>query len=182
MAWRREAQAGKESTILRARTAIDRNPMNATISVFVHWLRPRGPRLLQGVAMLALACGAGLWGALLLAPRPAAAPPMLAQGVAPGQSIEPLVGWFGGASSRLRLKVVGLIAAGQRGIALLSVNGAPAEAYHVGEALAPGITLEAVRADAVSIGQDGLLEDLAAPAQAMPANGFVPVQVQAAHR
>lgn len=157
--------------------------MTVTIfSVFAHSLRLQGPRLLQGLAMLALACGAGLWGALLLAPQPAATPPMLGQGVAPGQSIEPVVGWFGGANSRLRLKVVGLIAAGQRGTALLSINGAPAEAYHVGETLAPGVTLVAVRADAVSIGQDGLVEDVAAPVQAMPANGFVPVGVQSAHR
>ena len=42
--------------------------------------------------------------------------------------------------------------------------------------------LVAVRADAVSIGQDGLVEDVAAPVQAMPANGFVPVGVQSAHR
>ncbi|WP_233155063.1 type II secretion system protein N [Candidimonas nitroreducens] len=155
--------------------------MTAAISVFAQWLRPQGPRLLQGLAMLALACGAGLWGALLLAPRPAAAPPMLAEGAAPGQSIEPLVGWFGGASSRLRLKVVGLIAAGERGTALLSINGGAAEAYHVGESLAPGVTLVAVRANAVSIGQDGLVEEVAAPEQALPANGFVPVGKQSAH-
>ena len=37
------------------------------------WLILRGPRLAQAAAMLALAAGIGLWGALLLAPRPAAA-------------------------------------------------------------------------------------------------------------
>jgi len=155
--------------------------MTASISVFAHSLRLNGPRLLQGLAMLALACGAGLWGALLLAPQPAAAPPMLAQGAAPGQSIDPVAGWFGGASSRLRLQVIGLIAAGQRGTALLSINGAPAEAYHVGETLAPGITLVAVLPNAVSIGQDGLVEDVPAPKQAVPAHGFVPVGTRGAH-
>src|SRR5690606_28288976 len=87
------------------------------------WLGQRGPRLVQAAAMLAVAAGIGLWGALLLAPRPAAAPPALASGPAPGQDVTPVANSCGGGSARLRVAVVGLMGSGERGAALLSVIG-----------------------------------------------------------
>ena len=139
------------------------------------WLLLRGPRLAQAAAMLALAAGIGLWGALLLAPRPAAAPPALASGPAPGQDTALVSNWFGGGSARLRVAVVGLIASGSQGAALLSINGGPAQAYRVGQTLAQGVTLSAVLPHGVSIDQDGIVEDVSMPRLPMPPQGFVPV-------
>ncbi|NYT70646.1 type II secretion system protein N [Pusillimonas noertemannii] len=139
------------------------------------WIILRGPRLAQAAAMLALAAGIGLWGALLLAPRPAAAPPALASGPAPGQDTAPVSNWFGGGSARLRVAVVGLIASGKQGAALLSINGGPAQAYRVGQPLAQGVTLSAVLPHGVSIDQDGIVEDVSMPSLPMPPQGFVPV-------
>jgi len=138
------------------------------------WFSQRGPRLAQAAAMLAVAAGIGLWGALLLAPRPAAAPPALASGPAPGQDVTPVANWFGGGSARLRVAVVGLIASGERGAALLSINGGKPEAYRVGQTLAQGVTLSAVLPHGVSIDQDGIVEDISVPAPMQPPQGFVP--------
>src|SRR3546814_17215530 len=77
-----------------------------------------------------------------------------------GKDISPLVNWFGGGSARLRITVVGLLSSGQRGTALLSINGAPPKAYSVGHTLAQGVTLSAVSPHGVSIDQDGIIEDI----------------------
>lgn len=147
---------------------------------FPAWFGQRGPRLAQAAAMLAVAAGIGLWSALLLAPRPAPAPPALASGPAPGQDATPVANWFGGGSARLRVAVVGLIASGGQGAALLSINGGPAKAYRVGQSLAQGVTLSAVLPHGVSIDQDGIIEDIAMPSQPMPPQGFVPAGAAAA--
>ena len=152
--------------------------MFANSNTLIDTLHRRGPRLAQLAAMLAVAAGIGLWGALLLAPSPTAAPAALALGPVPGQSIAPVINWFGGGSARLRVEVVGLIASGDRGAALLSVNGNPAQAYRVGQGLAQGVTLSAVQSQAVSIDQDGIIEDLAVPSHALPAAGFIPSPLQ----
>ena len=146
------------------------------------FLSAYGPRLAHAAAVLALAAGIGLWGALLLAPRPAAAPPALASGPAPGQDVAPVANWFGGGSARLRVAVVGLIAAGERGAALLSINGDKPEAYRVGQTLAQGVTLAAVLPHGVSIDQDGIVEDISMPAAAQLPQGFVPVVAAGAGR
>ncbi|MBV6274011.1 hypothetical protein KVP09_13990 [Alcaligenaceae bacterium CGII-47] len=125
--------------------------------------------------MLAFACGIGIWGAILLAPPPTITPATLAIKHTDNVDLEPLVRWFGGGSARLRLQIIGLIAAGPQGVALLAINGAPPQAYRVGQTLAPGVMLGAVHAGAISIEQDGLIEDITTPPQALPANGFVPV-------
>ncbi len=132
-----------------------------------------GPLIVQSLAILALAVGLGVWSALLLAPRPVAAPPVLASGPAPGQDISPLVNWFGGGSARLRVAVLGLLSSGQRGTALLSINGGPAKAYSVGHTLAQGVTLAAVSPQGVSIDQDGIIEDIKIARQASPPSGFL---------
>ena len=110
---------------------------------FAAWSH-RGPFIVQSLAVLALAAGMGVWSAVLFAPRPQVAPPLLASGPAPGQNIAPLVQWFGGGSARLRVAVVGLLSSGQQGTALLSINGGAPKAYSVGHTLAQGVTLVAV--------------------------------------
>src|SRR5690606_27378049 len=128
-------------------------PMFARTSPLAAIVAQHGPRLAQSAAMLLAAAGIGLWGALLLAPQPAAAPPALASSQLPGQNMSPVVNWFGGGSARVRVAVVGLISSGRRGAALLSINGEPAQAYRVGQTLAQGVTLSAVLPNAISIDQ-----------------------------
>lgn len=139
--------------------------------------RLEGPALVRGVAVLALAMGAGVWGALLFAPTPRALPPMLDSVSASGQDTSAVARWFGGGALRVRVAVVGLISADNgRGAALLAVNGAAAQAYRIGQTLAPGVTLAGVTPNAVSINQDGVIEEVAMPANpASLVQGFIPV-------
>lgn len=148
--------------------------LNRSIRNPAEWCRQQGPQLVQSVALLCAAAGLGLWASLLLAPQPAPPPPALATGAAPGQDISPVIEWFGGGSARLRLTVIGLIASGEQGAALLSINGAPARAYRVGQTLAPGVVLTAVGPNKVTLDQDGLSEDVAIPTGKPPIQGFLP--------
>jgi len=136
-----------------------------------------GPAWVRRLSMLALAAGAGVWGALLFAPAPRALPPMLQATLDAGPDTAPVARWFGGAALRVRVAVAGVIATGDGsgGAALLSVDGGPAQAYRVGQALAPGVTLVGVSAGGVSIDQDGVVEQVAPPAGPPDVGqGFVP--------
>ena len=144
--------------------------------------RADAPTFARGLAIVALALGVGVWGALLLAPSPRALPPML-DPASTEQNTAAVARWFGGGALRVRVAVMGLITSDKGGAALLSVNGGTAQAYRVGQALAPGVTLAGVTAGAVSIDQDGVTEQVAMPAN--PANvvqGFIPVSAPAARR
>ena len=140
------------------------------------------PALTRCLAVMALAVGIGVWGALLLAPAPRVLPPML-DTVTSEQNTAAVARWFGGGALRVRVAVMGLITSDKGGAALLSVNGGAAQAYRVGQTLAPGVTLAGVTANAVSIDQDGVTEQVAMPANpASVVQGFVPVSKSAAHR
>lgn len=140
-----------------------------------------GPALLRVLSLLAIAVGIGVWGALLLAPAPGALPPTLAAASNNGQDTTAVARWFGGGTTRVRVAVVGLIATnGDRGAALLAVNGGPPQAYRVGQTLAPGVTLAAVSPSAVSVDQDGIVEEVAVPRKpAHSVQGFIPVPIVA---
>lgn len=138
------------------------------------FLHRHAPGLLHGAALLAIAGGIGLWGALLLAPQPDPAPPMLTLEPAPAPSLDTLAGWFGSGRGRLQVRMTGLMAAGPRGTAILSIDGAPARAFRVGDTLAPGVTLAEVHAHGIVVSQDGMDEAIAAPAAVAPAPGFIP--------
>ncbi|WP_073101664.1 type II secretion system protein N [Pollutimonas bauzanensis] len=135
------------------------------------------PAVVRRAGILAFAAGVGIWGALLFAPAPGALPAALGPATTAGSDTAAVARWFGGGSQRLRVAVTGLIAAGgDSGAALLAVNGGAAQAYRVGQALAPGVTLAAVTPKAVSIDQDGVVEQLPVPANpAAVIQGFVPV-------
>jgi general secretion pathway protein C len=94
-----------------------------------------------------------------------------------GQNTTAVARWFGGDALRVRVAVVGLIAADDgRATALLTVDGGPPKAYRRGQALAPGVTLAGVTPNAVSIDQDGVIEQVAVPADpSSVAQGFVRV-------
>lgn len=137
------------------------------------------PALLRVAAIMAVAAGIGVWGAILPAPVPRESPPMLEVVDESGRDLSPVAQWFGGKPLRVRVVVQGVIA-GQdgHGAALLSIDGAPPRAYRAGQALAPGVTLEEVTAAAVSIAQDGVLEQVAIPDNPFgKSHGFVPAEV-----
>jgi len=129
------------------------------------------------IAIVAIAAGLGVWGALLFAPAPRDAPPVLDSIMPSLHDTTSVAQWFGGAPLRVRVTAAGVIAADDgRGAALLSVDGGPVRAYRVGQTLAPGVVLAAVTASAVSIDQDGVIEQVAVPASpASRVQGFVPV-------
>lgn len=147
--------------------------MHGTSSLF----HSHAPALLRVVALVALALGIGVWGAVLLAPTPRESPPLLGS-IAPSlHDTASVAQWFGGAPLRVRITAAGIIASDDgRGAALLSVDGGPVRAYRVGQALAPGVTLDAVTSAEVSIDQDGVIEQVAMrPDPAGRVQGFIPV-------
>ncbi len=128
----------------------------------------------HGAAVLALAAGLGVWGALLLAPKPGALPPGLTAPPPARADAAPVAQWFGASASTIKVAIVGLIAAGERGTAVLRVDGQPPQAYRVGQALAQGVTLTGVHADAIEFSADGAAQRVQAPAApALGSPGFV---------
>jgi hypothetical protein len=92
----------------------------------------------------------------------------------------PMAGLFGASSSGKapsEIKLVGVIAQGGKGqgIALLSVGGAPAMAFRVGESVDGDLTLSNVNTSYVVIDDSGALLELSLPERAPPA-GIDPVQ------
>ncbi|UJB64415.1 hypothetical protein YS110_06480 [Acidovorax sp. YS12] len=132
------------------------------------------PAASRQLGLVAFAAGVGVWGALLLAPSPAAMPPALGVAAAQGTDTALVARWFGGGSSRLRVTVAGLMAHETGGAVLLAINGGLPQAYRVGQALAPGVTLAGIQADAVLIDQDGTVERLPTPARPAAVDGFIP--------
>jgi len=74
----------------------------------------------------------------------------------------------GGEGADIRL--VGVIALGGegRGIALLAVDGRPAQPTRAGEEIAAGVTLAEVRADRIVVSRSGSTQDLRLPAKPPP--------------
>lgn len=122
---------------------------------------PAAPAALRVLAILALAAGLGVWGAVLFAPAPRAA------------DNGPVALWFGRDEVlRTQISVLGVIAAGPDGAAVFSVDGGPPLAWRVGDEVAPGIVLRAVGADAVTVEQGGRASRIAAPAAPAPEGGI----------
>ena len=138
-----------------------------------------GPSLVRKLACIALAAGIGIWAALLLAPAARPLPPLLETSTSSRPNVEPVARWFGGGDLRVRVAAIGLISgADGAGAALLAVNGGPVQAYRVGQALAPGVTLAAVGPAAVSIDQDGVVENVAVRMNPVHlVQGFIPAPV-----
>ncbi|MFT0531431.1 type II secretion system protein N [Castellaniella hirudinis] len=151
--------------------------MKLTAPLLPASIRPQAPRLLRALALLAIAGGIGVWGALLLAPRPDPAPARLAQDPPAEQAPQAVIAWFGSGQGQLNVKILGLMAGGPQGIALLSIDQGPARAYRLGDTLAPGATLDAIGADGIRIGLDGGLQQVPAPVAPPAPAGFVPATV-----
>lgn len=126
---------------------------------------PSAPATLRVLAVLALAAGVGVWAAVLLAPRPGPLPPAVSAAAPRAADNTPVALWFGKDEvMRTQISVLGLIAAGPDGAAVLSVDGGPPLAYRAGGEVAPGILLRDIAVDAVTVEQGGRLNRLATPA------------------
>ncbi|GAA4343223.1 hypothetical protein GCM10023144_45890 [Pigmentiphaga soli] len=129
-------------------------------------LPPYAPAAVSRIALVALAAGVGVWGAVLLAPAPARVPPAAVAGPAARTDTQPVARWFGGGGAKVQVTVAGLIAAGPHGSAVLAIDGRPPRAFAVGRQLADGVRLAEVRANGVVLDQDG--ERVEVPATVLP--------------
>lgn len=134
---------------------------------------PAAPAAFRVLAILALAAGLGVWGAILLAPAPAALPAAVSAPAPRAADNTPVALWFGRDEAlRTQISVLGVIAAGPDGAAVFSVDGGPPLAWRVGDEVAPGIVLKDIGADAVTVEQGGRASRLAAPASPAPDGGI----------
>ncbi|HYG43175.1 MAG TPA: type II secretion system protein N [Bordetella sp.] len=111
----------------------------------------------------------------MLAPDPASLPPALSMS-GPQASDTRAVALLFGTDGVIdtQIAVLGLIAAGTQGSAVLSVDGGPARAYRVGAQIAPGLALAGVSPAGVELDRNGALVRAAAPVLAPAPLGFVP--------
>ena len=130
------------------------------------------PAWLATLAGVAVLCAIVTWWALqLLAPRPPIAPSVVSldgQALPELRLAAQLFGTPAGAqahapTSASNVTVVGVLSAGVRGSAILSVDGQPARAYAVGERIGPMQVLFAVRGDTVVLDESGRKLQLQAP-------------------
>ena len=144
---------------------------------------PSAPRAVSVLAMVVAAAGLGLWGAILLAPSPTELPPALNTSSAPASDTRSVALLFGADGVLdMQVAVLGLIAAGHDGSAVLSIDGAPARAYRVGDEIAPGLTLVDVSTTGVELDRNGTRLHSTAPARAEAPMGFVPANQTSADK
>ncbi|MEK9719791.1 MAG: type II secretion system protein N [Quisquiliibacterium sp.] len=131
------------------------------------------PAWLATLALFGSLCAiTGYWTVSLLAPRPPLAPGQQAIESGSLPELQQAALLFGRPSSGLtvaaasNIQVKGILAAGELGSAILAIDGKPARAYAVGEALGSGRFLAEVRSDAVVIASAALRTELPAPTTA----------------
>jgi general secretion pathway protein C len=141
------------------------------------WDRNRMLTLLAAMLLLAVA---GYWGmALFMAPaRVAAAAVQVAVPAAPAfddAASAPLVRLLSPGAVQTDVTVLGVMAGQQAPLALLSVDGAAAQAYAPGQRLGPSTVLAAISANAIELQQAGQPRSLPVPElPPMPTDGIVP--------
>lgn len=121
------------------------------------------------LAALALVSAiAAYWAIRILTPPPASAPPPLA--APPPREPDPVLAarMFGlvqiaQAPVASNVQVAGVFAAGADSSAVLIVDGKPARVYLLGQEVAPGMTLAAVRADGITLASAGGSQELRIP-------------------
>lgn len=119
------------------------------------------------------------WGIRILTPPPASAPPPLAS--PPPRDPDPvlaarMLGLVQAAQSVVvsNIQVAGVFAAGRDSSAVLVIDGKPARAYLLGQEVAPGTSLEAVRPDGVTLSGAGGKQEVRIPPRAVASFGGAP--------
>ncbi|RPH43195.1 MAG: hypothetical protein EHM87_14515 [Burkholderiales bacterium] len=116
------------------------------------------------------------WALQLLAPRAPIAPAGSVAQVQGPTDLSAAGQLFGGVprpqdaqaqAAPSNIQVTGVLASGERGVALLAIDGRPAKPFAVGEPVSDGMTVRSVSGDAVELdrGAGGLPMRLAAPAR-----------------
>lgn len=130
------------------------------------------PAWLGTLASFAVLCAIAAWWAMqLLSPRPPVAPASSAQDQQALPELKLASQLFGtppgaqgpAAATSSNVSVIGIVAAGMRGSAILAIDGQPPRAFAVGERIGPIQSLFAVRADGVVIEENGRQILLPAP-------------------
>ncbi len=137
------------------------------------------PFFLNFIAVMALSASLAYW-ALQLFPLPQrtlAATPLQA---APAARLEDATTLFGGqavANGVSHYELKGVLAArnGRGSVAILGVDGKPAQATPVGAEVAPGITVREVRPSYVLLAKDGALKRVELASTAVKSDAPIPV-------
>jgi general secretion pathway protein C len=130
------------------------------------------PRVARILAILAAAAGLGVWGVILFAPRPGSLPAALQPSAQARTDTDPAALLFGkNGALHTQVTLAGVIAAGNDGAAVLSVDGGPNLAWHTGQEVAPGVRLVQVQGRAVVLDQNGTRASVALP-ELPAANGI----------
>jgi general secretion pathway protein C len=114
---------------------------------------------------------AAYWAAVLLAPRAPIAPTTIVADPRALPELQQSAQLFGlseqvAVTKLANIEVVGIVAAGRRGSAILGIDGKPPRAFAVGEELNSSQRLSAVEGDRVVIANNGRLVELPAPSTA----------------
>lgn len=132
------------------------------------------PGAARALAILALAAGIGVWGAVIFAPGPQDLPPAMRPGVGRFDDTAPAALLFGkNGTLKTQVTVAGLISSGTEGAAVLSVDGGPPLAWRMGQDLAPGLRLLRVDAGGIVLDQNGTQATIAIPSVPDAAGGIV---------
>lgn len=137
--------------------------------------RPTGwPAWLATCAAFALLCAViAYWTMLALAPRAVIAPSRAAKEPRALPDLQFVAQLFGvppnagpAVAPPSNIQVVGIVAAGRKGAAILAVDGKPGKPYAVGERITPSQLLAEVRTDRVVIDTRGATSELPMPTRA----------------
>lgn len=141
------------------------------------WDRNRVLTLLAATLLLAVVV---YWGVTLAGPVPAVAaseahPGLPARPAFDAAASVPLVRLLSPGAVHTDVTVLGVVAGEHEPLALLSVDGRPAEAYAPGQRLGPSTVLASVGASTVELAQAGQSRSLPVPAlPPVPTDGIVP--------
>lgn len=131
------------------------------------------PAVLRSIAIATLTCGLGVWGVVLLAPQPGPLPAALTRPLPRTVDNTAVALWFGkDEAMRMQISVLGVIAGGPEGAAILSVDGGTPVALRADQEVAPGVYLRDVRATQIVIEQHGIETTLSAPAALESSDGI----------
>ncbi|SAI72996.1 general secretion pathway protein C [Bordetella ansorpii] len=134
------------------------------------------PGLLRAGAFALALTGIVFWTYQITKPLPQAVPASTPPAISNTEQGSAIANWLAPGPAKVQVKVVGVLVAGQRGGAVLSVNDGAPRAYAVGEQLAAGVVLERIDPDAVVLEQSGRAMRLPLPAlPAGPEDGIVRV-------
>ncbi len=128
--------------------------------------------ILTLLAVIALSASVAYWGLQLFkpAPRPQVAVPKAAM---PEPSVEAAASLFGGqavAATNYQLKGVLAAIPARDGVAIIVADGKPAQAYKVGQEIAPGVTVKEVQQRFIMLSEGGVAKRIDLPAESKASN------------